>query len=196
MNSASLPGPARGPGTLDVTAAKDETHRGNVTPGDVPDSIPADKAPRSLAFLLSQVGTHASRRFAERLSAIDLHPPLFRVMNVVDAAEGLSQQAIGEAIQAPPSRMVAIVDELEERGLIERQPFPGDRRVHALHLTPAGRKLLTKGRRIAAEHEAELTKGMEAADRERLVSLLQTIVDEQALGAGVHPGLSADDGKK
>jgi hypothetical protein len=72
--------------------------------------IRGDKAPSTLAFLLSQVGIFASRRFAERLAAIDLQPPLFRVLNVVDAAEGLSQQAIGEAIHAPASRMVAIVD--------------------------------------------------------------------------------------
>ena len=155
-----------------------------------------DKAPSSLGFLLSQVGIFASRRFAERLAVIDLEPPLFRVMNVVDAAEGLSQQAIGEAIHAPASRMVAIVDELERRGLIERRPQPGDRRVHALHLTGDGRELLARGRAIAAEHEDELTEGMSKADRKRLVSLLQKIVDLQGIGAGVHPGLSEPPGKK
>jgi DNA-binding MarR family transcriptional regulator len=172
-----------------LTASNDETHRPNVTsaPGD---GVSGDHAPRSLAFLLSQVGVHASRRFAERLEAIDLQPPLFRVMNVVDASEGLSQQAIGEAIRAPASRMVTIVDELERRGLVERRPNPDDRRVHALHLTPAGRRLLARGRRIAKEHEAELTKGMSKADRERLVALLRQIVDGSELGPGVHPGLS------
>jgi DNA-binding MarR family transcriptional regulator len=149
----------------------------------------------SIAFMLSQVGIYASRRFAERLAAIDLQPPLFRVMNVVDAAEGLSQQAIGEAIQAPASRMVAIVDELEQRGLVERRPHPSDRRVRAVHLTAAGRKLLAKGRGIAAEHESELTKGMSKADRERLRALLRRIVDAAEIGPGVHPGLSEPQAK-
>ena len=153
-------------------------------------AVPRDRAPSSLAFLLSQVGIHASRQFAERLAGIDLQPPLFRVMNVVDAAEGLSQQAIGEAIRAPASRMVAIVDELEQRGLVERRPDPGDRRVHALHLTPKGRKLLARGRQIAREHEAELTRGMSKADRDRLVTLLRQIVAGAEIGPGVHPGLS------
>ena len=172
-----------------MTSSNDETHRPNVTsaPGG---GIPGDHAPANLAFLLSQVGIHASRRFAERLEEIDLQPPLFRVMNVVDAAEGLSQQAIGEAIRAPASRMVAIVDELEQRGLIERRPDPGDRRVHALYLTVAGRKLLGRGRRVAQEHEEELTRGMTKGDRDRLVALLRGIVDESGLGPGVHPGLS------
>ncbi|HEX5990107.1 MAG TPA: MarR family transcriptional regulator [Solirubrobacterales bacterium] len=152
--------------------------------------INGDRAPSTLAFLLSQVGIHASRRFAERIAAVELNPPLFRVLNLVDAAEGRSQQAIGAAIDVPPSRMVALVDELEQRGLVERRPNPGDRRVRALYLTAKGRKALARGRQIAHEHEEALTHGLSAADRKRLVDLLQKMVDEQAIGKGVHPGLS------
>ena len=157
--------------------------------------IGGDKAPSTLGFLLSQVGAYASRRFAQRIAALDLHPPLFRLLNVVDAAEGQSQQAIGEAIQAPASRMVAIVDELEQRGLVERRPHPSDRRIRTLYLTVEGRELLARGREIAMEHEQELTRGMSAAERNRLITLLQKIVEEQGIGGGVHPGLSEPDGK-
>jgi DNA-binding MarR family transcriptional regulator len=153
-------------------------------------SLDGDRAPSSVAFLLSQVGIHASQRFARRIAEIGLHPPQFRVMNMVDAAEGCSQQAIAAAIGAPPSRMVAIVDELEELGLIERRPHPSDRRVRALYLTAAGRRLLARGRKIAGEHEEELMRGLSVADRKRLVALLKRVVDEQELGSGVHPGLS------
>jgi DNA-binding MarR family transcriptional regulator len=164
---------------------------GDRDPADAPSNrIAGDLAPASVGFLLSQVGTYASQRFARRIAAIDLHPPMFRVLNVVDVAEGMSQQAIGEAIEAPASRMVAIVDELERRGLLERRPHPGDRRVRALYLTKEGRKLLVRGRKIAAEHEEELMRGMSEAERKRLVALLQKIVTEQGMGSGVHPGLS------
>ena len=152
--------------------------------------VAGDGAPSSIGFLLSQVGLYAARRFAQRIGEVDLHPPLFRVLNVVDTAEGQSQQAIGEAIGAPASRMVAIVDELEQRGLVERRPHPRDRRVRALYLTPDGRKLLARGRQVAAEHERDLTRGMSEADRRRLVALLQKLVEAQGIGAGVHPGLS------
>ena len=55
--------------------------------GDKP--LAGDQAPSSsLAFLLSQVGHPRLARFAERIAEIDLHPPLFRVLNMVDAAEG------------------------------------------------------------------------------------------------------------
>jgi DNA-binding MarR family transcriptional regulator len=153
-------------------------------------------APSSLAFLLSQVGIHASRRFAEKLEEVGLQPPLFRILNLIEAAEGRSQQAIGAAIEVPPSRMVALVDELEQRGLVERRPDPGDRRVRALFLTGKGKKTLARGREIASAHERELTRGMAATDRKRLIELLQQIVDRQTIGAGVHPGLSAKVGSE
>jgi DNA-binding MarR family transcriptional regulator len=156
--------------------------------GDAP--IARDRAPSSLAFLLSQVGIHAARRFAERMEEIDLQPPLFRVLNLIDAAEGRSQQEIGQAVQVPPSRMVALVDELERRGFVERRPDPDDRRVRALFLTREGREILGRGREIARSHERELTRGMPAADRKRLLELLRQVVDLQTIGEGVHPGLS------
>lgn len=154
------------------------------------DRIDGDRAPSTLAFLLSQVGIHASRRFAERIAEVDLNPPLFRVLNLVEASEGCSQQAIGQAIEVPASRMVALVDELEQRGLVERRPDPADRRVRALYLTRKGRQALTRGRKIAREHEKDLTRGLGEADRKRLLGLLQKMVDQQAIGRGVHPGLS------
>jgi len=149
-----------------------------------------DRAPSTLAFLLSQVGIHASKRFAERIAAVGLQPPLFRVLNLVDAAEGQSQQAIASAVDVPASRMVALVDELEREGLVERRPHPSDRRIRALYLTDKGRDLLARGRKIAKQHEADLTRGMSAADRKMLTQLLRQVVAKQDLGAGVHPGLS------
>lgn len=153
-------------------------------------AIEGDRAPATLAFLLSQVGIYASKRFAERIAEIGLYPPLFRVLNLIDAGEGQSQQAIGNAVEVPPSRMVALVDELERLGLVERRPHPDDRRVRALHLTRKGRAVLERGRRIAAEHERELTRGLSDAERKRLTGLLQEIVEEQQIGRGVHPGLA------
>jgi DNA-binding MarR family transcriptional regulator len=136
------------------------------------------------------VGLHAARQFSERIAEVDLHPALFRVLNLVDAAEGRSQQAIGEAIEVPASRMVALVDELEQRGMVERRPHPTDRRIRTLYLTANGRETLARGREIAKAHERDLTKGMPAADRKRLTRYLQEIVDGQTIGQGVHPGMS------
>jgi DNA-binding MarR family transcriptional regulator len=158
-----------------------------------PGPLVGDKAPSNLAFLLSQVGIHSAGRFATRIEEVGLTPPQFRILNLVDAAEGSSQQAIGEAVDVPASRMVALVDELEESGLVERRPHAGDRRVRALYLTKGGRATLARGRRVAAAHAEDLTGGLSAAERKQLTALLQRVVEEQGIGVGVHPGLSGRD---
>jgi DNA-binding MarR family transcriptional regulator len=179
-----------GAGPSAVFSKRAQSGDGAAASGDGAAPLAADAAPTNLAFLLSQVGIHASSRFSERLAEVGLAPPLFRVLNLVDAAEGRSQQEIAKAVQAPPSRMVAFVDELEQRGLLERRAVPKDRRVRALHLTPAGREALARGREVAARHEEELTQGLSGPEREQLVELLGRVVDAQSIGRGVHPGFS------
>ena len=91
-----------------------------------------------LAFLLSQVGAHAAAVFADRLAPLNLTPPHAGILRVIRQANGLSQQALGEKLGMFPSRLVALLDELEQRGLVERRDNPADRRSYALHLTRAG----------------------------------------------------------
>src|SRR5262249_29377938 len=95
-----------------------------------------------LAFLLSPVGGHAPGQFGGRPEAVGLKPGHAGILRVIRQADGLSQQALGEKLGVFPSRLVALLDELEERGLVERRDRPTDRRSYALYLTGAGREAL------------------------------------------------------
>src|SRR6266545_1596349 len=108
---------------------------------------PADARLRvpGAAFLLSQLGYHSSRLWQGRLAPLGLDPRHVMLLRHVAVEEGRSQQALGEALQIPPSRMVALVDALEQRGLLRRRPDPDDRRVRTLHLTRDGQRLLGEG---------------------------------------------------
>ena len=66
-----------------------------------------------------------------------------------------------------------LLDGLEKRGLIRRQPSPLDRRSHALVLTREGQKRLKRMKVLAAEHEANLAKRLGATQRETLLGLLR-----------------------
>src|SRR5260370_40440743 len=90
------------------------------------------KAP--LAFLLAQVGAHAAMRFGERISRLNLTPPDAGILRLLGASGGLSQQDLSTRLGIHPSRLVAILDTLEEQGVVERQPNPHDRRQYELHL--------------------------------------------------------------
>src|SRR5215213_11293935 len=145
-------------------------------------------------FLLVQLGTHAHRRFAERLAVLELHPRHFGMLSHLAASEGQSQQALSVALGIHRSAVVALVDELEQRGLAERRRDPADRRAYTLYLTPAGRDLLADLKRIAAEHETELLTALDASERSQLISLLQRVAESQGLTAGVHPNLEPGEG--
>ena len=82
----------------------------------------ADQAPRSVGFLISQLGFFSSKAFMEALEPVGIDPREFLLMRFVAASEGQSQQALAERLAVPASRMVALVDRLEEAGLVERRP--------------------------------------------------------------------------
>jgi DNA-binding MarR family transcriptional regulator len=158
-------------------------------------AAPARELSRRVGFLLAQLGTHAHRRFAERLERLDLHPRHFGMLSHLAASEGQSQQALSIALRIHRSAVVALVDDLEQRGLAERRRDPVDRRAYALYLTPSGRDLLADLERIAEEHEAELLTALDASERSQLISLLQRVAQSQGLAAGVHPNLDPREGE-
>ena len=144
------------------------------------------KAP--LVFLLAQVGAHAAMRFGERISRLNLTPPDAGILRTLGASGGLSQQELSTRLGIHPSRLVAILDALEEQGLVERQPNTDDRRQYALHLTEKGQGTLSEIARIGREHIESLCASLTAAEREQLGGLPQKIATEQGLSPGVHPG--------
>lgn len=142
------------------------------------------------AFLMSQVGMHSSQIWRERMGGLGLDPRHIVLLRLVGAEEGRSQLALGRQMHLPPSRMVAFVDELEDQQMLERRPNPNDRRMRALYLTEKGKETLDVVMKVSAEHEKQLTKGLEPGEVQELVHLLSRIAEEQRLAAGVHPGVA------
>ena len=144
----------------------------------------------SPAFLLAQVGAHAAGKFAERLGPLGVTPAHVGSLRVIAASPDSSQQEVAETLGMFPSRFVALVDELEERGLVQRVESPRDRRVYLLRLTAQGRQVLQAVRRVAREHQDALLSALNAEERGLLASLLQRVADQQGLRPGVHPGFA------
>jgi len=140
----------------------------------------------SVGFTVSSIGYATARRFRETLAPLKLEPREFALLRGVGASEGQSQQAIGERLQIPPSRMVAFVDALEARGLLERRANPQDRRSWALHLTRDGREVLESALTLAAGYEASLCAQMSDAERELLLELLQRVGRSLGVPSSTH----------
>jgi DNA-binding MarR family transcriptional regulator len=144
-------------------------------------------------LLCSSLGFIASRGFATALKPLGLDPRQFGVMNLVAINAGLSQQAITEPLGIPASRVVALVDDLEDRGLIERRRNPEDRRAYALELTTKGRQTLDEARQIAREYERRFCAPLQPPERDQLLHLLRRVAAGAGVSSGVHPGLTASD---
>jgi DNA-binding MarR family transcriptional regulator len=85
--------------------------------------------------------------------------------------------------------MVAIVDDLERRELLERRPHERDRRVRNLHLTAAGTKLLRQAERKAQQFDGQVTDPLSEAEMEQLLALLQRVAAGLDLPRGAHAAL-------
>jgi DNA-binding MarR family transcriptional regulator len=152
-----------------------------------PQAGPPGRGPGN-SFLLAQLGAHAGQRFAQRISELSLTPAQAGLLRLVAWSPGQSQQAIARQLGTPPSRLVLLVDGLEERGLIERRRNPGDRRHHALYLTEDGVRFMAELGRIGGAHEADLMTGLSPQEQDVLHGLLTRLAETQGLAVGVHPG--------
>jgi DNA-binding MarR family transcriptional regulator len=145
------------------------------------------------AFLLAQVGAHAASRFAARLSEADLVPAHAGIFRILSATPAISQQALATALGTVPSRLVALVDDLEARGLVERRAHESDRRTYALHLTDKGKATMETISRVAREHRQDLLAALSDEEQATLSALLQRVAGQQGLLRGVHPGYARID---
>lgn len=146
---------------------------------------PADRPARA-AFLLSQLGALASARFAERTGALDLTPGQAGVLRLLGRQPGLNQRVLADRLGAVPSRVVALIDSLEERGLVARSRSTSDRRSYELRLTEQGARTLGRLRRIAEEHEAQLLEPLTDDEAAQLRELLTRLAAGHRLDSDLH----------
>jgi DNA-binding MarR family transcriptional regulator len=140
------------------------------------------------AFLLAQVGAHAAEQFGERLACLNLTPAVAGILGMLRRSPDISQRELSTRLGLHPSRLVAILDDLQNRGLVERQQSADDRRQNAVRLTDKGKETVFQIGRIAREHREKICASLSASEQEQLAELLGRIAAEQGLTPGVHPG--------
>lgn len=137
---------------------------------------------RYTGYLLARLGQASEARFHAALEPENLHPRLFGVMNILEARPGITQQRLAESTAIDASSMVAVIDELEAKGLAERRPHPEDRRARAVYPTPTAAVTLKRLRKRAGELQQELLSGLSAEEASTLHGLLRKLA-----GANVVP---------
>jgi len=149
---------------------------------------PAQTPVPALAGRLGYLLKHAQLRMAE-LSAAALAPfgitgRELAVLLAIDSQAPLSQQEAARRLGVDRTTMVALIDELEGKQLVQRRQDPADRRKNVVALTPAGRGTLRKAGKASDEAErrflAPLTGDQAAEVREALRRIAFPSVTEPA----------------
>ncbi|MGE5505539.1 MAG: MarR family winged helix-turn-helix transcriptional regulator [Actinomycetota bacterium] len=129
--------------------------------------------PRLLGWHLRSTQVAVFRHFARTVTAeVDITPALFGMLQVIAANPGLTPSALAEAMGVDRSAIVKVVDQLERRGLIAREPSPHDGRSHCLPLTTKGRAELARMEALVLAHEEDFTKVLTPEERQVLIGLL------------------------
>ncbi len=115
--------------------------------------------------------------FRASLGKDGLAPRVFSALSLVVQFPHTTQSALARMLDIERSGLVAIVDELEERGYLARTAVPGDRRVQALVPTTAGRHAYADIIAKVHAHEERLFSGMTRSERQSLLDLLKKFRD-------------------
>jgi len=145
------------------------------------DALPASTGldlgplPGLLGYALRRAQVAVFADFMASFAALDLRPAQFSVLLLIRQNPGCKQSDVAEALGILRPNFVAMMDELDHRGLTQRTTSKGDRRSYAIFLTQAGEALLDAAMKVVAEHEARLTSAMKPGEPEKFLDLLARI---------------------
>jgi DNA-binding MarR family transcriptional regulator len=132
----------------------------------------------SAAFMLKRLGFMLKDRTMEAFEETGLTPYHHAVLALLQEEPRETQAMIADALGYDRSHLVGVLDELEERRLIERRRDPSDRRRHLVSLTPDGEEALTRLRAVAKRVEDEFFRPLNAKERRALNELLLRLARE------------------
>lgn len=132
-----------------------------------------------LGFLLAESAQRAHRLTAEALAPIGVSPRESGVLRALRDEGPMRQRALGEHRRIDRTTVVALIDGLEARGLLQRVVDPADRRAHTLVLTAAGVSASVRADRVVARVEAQLLEGVPLKYRAGLKRALAALLRAQ-----------------
>jgi DNA-binding MarR family transcriptional regulator len=132
----------------------------------------AKRWPTLLMIKLGRITTH---RFTEALEPFGIRPRhMAALIELRDRGE-LTQQSLCGQLHLDPTNLVAILNELEERGYATRRRDPEDRRRHLVEVSKTGIAVIEKVSEVMDGVEDDLLDGLEPAERDQLEGMLTSI---------------------
>ena len=114
-------------------------------------------------------------QFMTHMAVYDLRPVDFSVMSLIIHNPGITSRQLCSSLGLLPPNLVAMINNLQKRELIERRPHPTDGRAMGLHPSSKGRELMKEAEQTAARLEHDATRQLTAAELKTLLRLLKKI---------------------
>lgn len=130
---------------------------------------------KCLCFRLRMAHVAARRHFDRTMEHLGLTQKQTGVLWLIGANSGVSQIALANELAMDRASMMAIVDRLQDRGLIVRKRSATDGRRQELYVTPKGRKILEQAKTAVAAHERWLASHFSARALNAFIIALQLI---------------------
>src|SRR5438876_2025394 len=128
-------------------------------------------------LLMIKLGRITMHRFTEALEPFGIRPRHVAALTELRDRGELTQQSLCGQLHLDPTNLVAILNELEQRGYATRRRDPEDRRRHLVEVSRKGIGVIEKVSEVMDGVEADLLDGLEPAEREQLAGLLTSIWD-------------------
>src|SRR3954449_5008538 len=126
-------------------------------------------------LLMIKLGRITMHRFTEALEPFGIRPRHVAALIELRDSGQLTQQSLCSQLHLDPTNLVAILNELEQRGYATRRRDPDDRRRHLVEISKKGLAVIEKVSKVMDGVEDELLDGLSSAEREQLEGLLTSI---------------------
>src|SRR6476469_3413374 len=144
-------------------------------PKDTRESTAPGIAQQWPTLLMIKLGRIAMHRFTEALAPYGIRPRhVAALIELRDRGE-LTQQSLCGQLHLDPTNIVAILNDLEQRGYATRRRDPDDRRRHLVEISKKGIKVIEKVSEVMDGVEADMLAEFDPAEREQLEVLLTSI---------------------
>jgi MarR family transcriptional regulator, lower aerobic nicotinate degradation pathway regulator len=141
---------------------------------------PPERLWRLPTWMLSRLAGRSYRLVVDRLTSAGVRRDHYAILAALEEFGPVSQATLGRRLGIDRSDVVAVLNELAERRLIERAPDPDDRRRNVITITPAGQGLLRTLDGVLAGVQDKLLGPLSAAERKQFVKLLTRLLDGAA----------------
>ena len=142
---------------------------------------------RRLPLLLRRAWYGMNQAFRRRIAHLGVTPDQFTVMRTLLENEGITQRELTELMSSDANTVAALLERMEQAGLIERQAHEKDRRANRLRLKRSGQLKYEAARDVAVSLQTEILGSLPARMRHQFLANLAVVAEACRLAAEKSP---------